>query len=65
MKTLCRLGLHKWRQSRPLSIFDIHPPFFLDYVLPTRKCLRCGKTQRWLPGYGGSEFGCWTSYKAG
>jgi len=24
-----------------------------------RKCERCSKKQRWLPGYGGSELGCW------
>ena len=40
---------------------DGFPPPFVPYDNPTRECVRCGKKQRWLPGYGGSEWGCWIS----
>ena len=56
---LCFVGLHKWKQSRPLAATDCFPPSFAAYERPTRKCERCGIVHKWLPGYGGSEFGCW------
>ena len=56
---LCRLGLHRWEQSRPLSPIDGFPFYGEPYDCPTRACGRCSKAQRWLPGYGGSEWGCW------
>ena len=56
-KWLCKIGIHLWEQSRPLVITDAFP--FGKYENPTRSCSRCGKSQWWLPGYGGSEFGCW------
>jgi len=60
-KFLCHLGLHSWELNRPMSILDGFPPIGpTDYKLPTRKCRRCSKEQEWLPGYGGSEWGCWT-----
>jgi hypothetical protein len=55
----CILGIHKWVQSRPLVQADAFPPPFVKYDTPTRKCEHCSKGQNWLPGYGGSEFGCW------
>jgi hypothetical protein len=58
-KILCFLGFHKWDQSRPLNIQDGMPFFGVPYDVPTRHCLCCPVTQRWLPGYGGSEWGCW------
>lgn len=57
---LCWVGLHKWAQSRPVTCYDMFPaPFDRTYKSPTRHCLRCPKTQHWLPSYGGSEIGCW------
>lgn len=55
----CFFGLHKWNQSRNITILDAFPPPFLAYENPKRMCLKCGKRQKWLPGYGGSEIGCW------
>ena len=60
-RTYCFVGLHRWKQSRPVNSIDFFPPAFIAYETPTRTCERCGKFQRWLPGYGGSELGCWTS----
>ncbi len=57
---LCRIGWHAWVQSRPLSATDAFP-LPGHYDRPTRECLRCGRRQKWLPGYGGSEFGCWVA----
>ena len=57
--TLCLLGFHRWQQSRPLTPHDAFPFHGFPYENPTRKCVKCRRTQRWLPGYGGSEFGCW------
>ena len=59
MRLLCRLGIHRWELDRELSALDLFPPFFFPYKAPTRQCKVCGKRQRWLPGYGGSELGCW------
>lgn len=50
---------HDWRQSRKLNLVDGFPPPHLSYENPIRLCARCGKIQYWLPGYGGSEWGCW------
>jgi len=59
-KILCFVGWHAWEQSRVLNAYDAFPaPFDSEYKNPERHCTRCGKEQRWLPGYGGSEFGCW------
>lgn len=55
----CFIGIHKWKQNRKLAIYDIHPPFYMKYGSPTRECEYCGLKQEWLPGYGGSEIGCW------
>jgi len=56
----CKIGLHKWVQSKPLTGYDMFPsPFDSKYSTPTRTCVRCGERQKWLPGYGGSEIGCW------
>lgn len=30
---------------------------------PKRECLRCERKQKWLPGYGGSEWGCWLNIR--
>lgn len=57
---LCKIGIHKWKASRGLVLYDMFPsPFDARYKTPTRKCTKCGKKQQWLPGYGGSEAGCW------
>ena len=57
---LCFVGLHIWRQNRPLSAYDGWPaPFDNTYQTPERMCERCDRKERWLPGYGGSEWGCW------
>lgn len=61
MNILCKMGIHKWKQSRAFHILDIHPLLYSNYKSPKRKCERCGKTQEWLPGHGGSEIGCWVS----
>jgi len=58
-KVLCWFGLHQWRQSRELKVVDLFPPPWLKYDRPTRYCIRCQKKEHWLPGYGGSEIGCW------
>jgi hypothetical protein len=56
---LCFLGIHEWLQDRQLAVFDIFPPLFMKYKNPTRKCQHCAREEYWLPGYGGSEVGCW------
>jgi len=56
---LCKLGIHKWKTNRQLIIRDIHPGLDSNWETPVRQCLRCGKRERWLPGYGGFEIGCW------
>jgi hypothetical protein len=58
---LCFIGLHKWEQNRPLAIIDGFPPPG-HYDTPKRRCTRpcCMVRQYWLPGYGGSEWGCWS-----
>ena len=60
MQWLCSIGLHKW--GKP----DIQPnPFPVDMTnTAKRACRRCGQRQWWLPGYGGSELGCWLNEKA-
>lgn len=59
-RVCCYFGIHAWRSSRPLNVYDAFPsPFDTSYQNPTRECARCKKKQQWLPGYGGSEFGCW------
>lgn len=51
----CRAGWHQWGQpTGPLDVFPVHRD-----PSPTRTCTNCGATERWLPGYGGSEVGCW------
>ena len=58
----CFLGLHDWAYTRPLSELDIFP-MGQEYEVPRRACLCCDVKQRWLPGYGGSEPGCWLRYR--
>ena len=60
-RILCKIGIHwpHWEQSRPLEPADGFPPHFIKYERATRTCRQCGQTQYWLPGYGGSEWGCW------
>ena len=55
---LCRIGWHKWQQSRPLGAMDA-TPIDQHYVPLTRTCKCCGQINWWLPGYGGSEVGSW------
>ena len=56
----CKLGFHKWLQSRMLTAYDAFPMLGdKNYVAPIRICAHCGAKQKWLPGYGGSEIGCW------
>ena len=54
---MCILWFHEWDQSRPLSYMDAFPP--PKWTTARRHCLRCGKREHWLPGYGGSEWGSW------
>lgn len=56
---LCWIGLHEWEQTRELAVFDGFPAFYKPYETPKRHCIRCHIHMRWLPGFGGSEFGCW------
>lgn len=57
---LCIIGIHVWNQGRELSVYHAFPsPFDAAYETPRRVCERCGRRQYWLPGYGGSEWGCW------
>ena len=59
-RILCALGIHKWKSDRPVTLYDMYPnPFDKDYKTPRAVCLRCGTRGEWLPGYGGSEPGCW------
>ena len=61
MNWRCRIGLHAWKQERAVSVYDAFPsPYDRAYETPRRECERCGTRERWLPGYGGSEIGCWT-----
>ena len=55
----CLVGWHVWNATRPIGIMDGFPPPCVPYDNPRRTCRRCDKHQRWLPGYGGSEWGCW------
>ena len=63
MNLKCFMGLHKWKQNRELNVVDIYPPPFMKWVRPIRECEVCGKKQYWLPGYGGSEIGCWENFR--
>lgn len=59
-KIKCKLGLHNWEQNKELRIYDISPnPFDSKHETPRRSCKNCKWQQKWLPGYGGSEIGCW------
>ncbi len=59
MSLYCYVGWHAWEQNRDLHIRDMHPGLDSFWSTPTRKCIYCGTRQKWLPGYGGSELGCW------
>ena len=59
----CCVGLHVWNEDPPLTIEAIFPAPW-EHKEWKRTCLRCGKMQRWLPGYGGSELGCWLALPA-
>jgi len=48
---------HRWKQNIPFDGTEGSPSVI--YREWWRSCEKCGKTQRWLPGYGGSEWGCW------
>jgi len=63
-KLLCLFGIHHWEQSRALGLHDGFPFFGEPYDNPVRECQRCGTSQRWLPGYGGSEWGSWETRDA-
>ena len=56
----CFIGLHDWEYNRNESVMDGFPPAYGKYTQRKRRCLCCGKKQYWLPGYGGSEWGCWS-----
>jgi hypothetical protein len=56
-RLMCAVGLHAWQHSRFMSVLDVFPPAGMEPL--RRQCFWCGKKQRWLPGYGGSEIGCW------
>lgn len=56
---LCWFGIHRWKQTRAVTTGDIFPSPFESYENPVRWCAKCGREEYWLPGYGGSEIGCW------
>lgn len=56
----CWVGFHAWAYNRPARVDDIFP-FPPTYEQRERVCHLCHKHQCWLPGYGGSELGCWIS----
>jgi len=49
-----------WEYSSRLTV-DAAFPF--DDSEWFRRCKISGKIQKWLPGYGGSEMGCWQTYR--
>lgn len=51
-----RFHLHRWKLNRLMTIMDIWP---IDEGQLIKSCACCEKHERWLPGYGGSEIGCW------
>jgi hypothetical protein len=52
---LCMIGFHSWQQDD-----GIMSPFPIAFErLATRECCHCGFREQWLPGFGGSELGCW------
>ena len=56
MNWRCRLGFHKWHQNKPFTPDFVFPIGGSDWK---RFCSKCGRREWWLPGYGGSEIGCW------
>ncbi len=66
MSFRCCFGIHDWEQNRAITPDD-YIPFSTDpRGQAIRICMRCGRSQYWLPGYGGSGLGCWvdTDYVA-
>ena len=60
MRLRCKIGIHRWKYTRrPTFQQDAFPTPFDTYEAPVRWCKWCNQQQRWLPGYGGSEMGCW------
>lgn len=59
MSLLCCFGIHKWEQNRAITPDDYLPFFGHPRGQAVRICMRCHRAQYWLPGYGGSELGCW------
>lgn len=53
---------HRWKQNIPFDGSEGFP-FFTDTREWLRVCKKCGKRQKWLPGYGGSEWGCWLTIR--
>jgi hypothetical protein len=53
----CFFGFHRWHQNKPFDGSEGFPD--AGYRRWVRVCSRCRKRQTWLPGYGGSEWGCW------
>lgn len=54
-KFYCLICLHDWQQNDGTT-----SPFPSgSEECAVRTCRRCEKQQEWLPGYGGSELGCW------
>jgi len=45
---LCRLGLHRWRQSRPFSALREYSRAEFLRGSPYRTCLRCRARQIWV-----------------
>ena len=63
--TLCSFGLHRWNfRTRDLPCNAGFPAPWEPNTW-VRTCLRCGKRQRWLPGYGGQEWGSWEATTKG
>ena len=60
----CFLGLHHWAYTRPPDLAADIFPMDPTWEPSRRACLSCDTKQEWLPGYGGSEIGCWTRMRS-
>lgn len=54
----CRLGLHRWNYNRKQDVEDVFP-YTDDDQVSRRRCRRCGRSQAWQPGWGGTDIGSW------
>jgi hypothetical protein len=62
-RMLCLLGWHLWEKGPFIQVEEYHPLFKGSYRTRSREC-RCGKVQKWFPGYGWEE-GYWEAVTSG